>query len=177
MQIPETLVPINTKPKRKSKINEKGQIATLDTSIAIITVLIIISISTIHSYRIINRSRKTEKKIEAYKHIYFATESLVTTLGTPKEWHETGEIERIGLAGYKDNAVQNHQLNSEKIHKLKEISLEEIKEKLVLEDREIELKIEDMNGEEVVKKSDIDSNEQTEKIQVERIALMEGEIH
>jgi len=167
MQLHKAMVP--------TKMNSKAQIATLDTAIAILTALSLISLTTIHTYNIVDRSTEKEERINLQKELYFATESLITTPGEPLDWEKTRETERIGLAKYRENTVQNHQLDSEKTHSLKEKPLEEIKQGLGLGHRDVKITIQEINGEQLLNKTDIDKNSKT--TQIKRIALMEGEKH
>lgn len=156
-------------------MNSKGQIATLDTAIAILTALTMITLTTIHTYNIKDRSMEKEQRINLQKELYFATESLITTPGKPRDWEQSQQIKRIGLAKYRENTAQNHQLDPEKIQALKEKSPEEIKQSLGLEHREIRIKIQKIDGETVLDKKDISKNSKT--VQIKRIALIGEEKH
>ncbi len=158
------------------KLNQKAQIPSLDTATSIITILFIVSLTTTHSYNILNRSENKEERINLQKKLYFATESLITTPGEPKDWHKTEKTERIGLAKYKENTVKNHELNPTKIQELQEKPIEKIKKSLALTKKEIELKITKMNGKKILKKTEIE-NKSINTVQIKRIALIEDEKH
>jgi|GEM_PF-3784463 len=176
MRSDKKLVSNNILNIKNNSMGSKGQIATLDASVAFIIVMIIVVTTTTLTYEFIDTSIEREEKINAYKELYFATESLIATSGNPRNWHEIEEFERIGLAKYEENSIQNHELDPDKIQRLNEIPVEEVKEKLALEHRNIEIKIKRIDGEEIVKKTDI-SPEMNQRIQIKRVAVLKNDLY
>lgn len=163
MRINKTLVPKN------------GQIASLDLSIAFIVILTIITYTLIHHHTLINNSIQGEQKIEDQKTLYEASESLLTTPGKPLNWEEeTKNIKRIGTAKYEENTVKNHDLDSAKIKKLKQIPLNELKKGLGLENQKINIELKHINGEKILQRGTLNKRKTT---QITRITNYQGDLH
>ncbi len=155
-------------------VPRKGQITTLDLSTAFIIILSITIFTQTHHHQITSHSIRNQKKINTQKKLYTATESLITTPGKPRGWEKQPHKSQIlGLAEYKENTAKHHEINREKLEEMKKLPLETIKGKLGLEDLQISVEIQKLDGENLMKKTDL---EKKNPIQVKRIALMEGEI-
>lgn len=70
--------------------------------------------------------------------------------------------------------MKNHEIDPEKLNKIKQMPLSVLKEKLGLEEIDVSIEIHGINGEKIIEKKEL--NKGKESTQVTRTALMKGEI-
>ncbi len=161
----------------KTMVLQKGQIGTMDATIATIMVIATMTTTLSYSMILINHSKNTHTQLQKDRALYEATEILITTQGAPTDWHEKErDIERIGLAKYSQKTVQNHHLDPEKVMQLEEMTLDQINQKLGVGHDLSHLKIESIDNHKVLEKKIQKTKDQTER-KIKRIALLEGKIH
>lgn len=154
-------------------VSRRGQIASLDLGTSFLTILAILTITLSYNYMIIESSSNLSKRVKAKKKIYEATESFLTTSGKPLNWQEPStDIERIGVAEHKHKSILNHDMDSKKIQAIKQMPLENLKRYLGLEEGNISIKIEQLNGKEILNKGNLEKG-----YLITRIASMEGDLY
>lgn len=158
-------------------VSRKGQVTSLDVAVSTIVILILTATAFTHTINELKHSNKKHLQIELDKEAYESTESLLSSPGIPTNWQEIDkEIERIGLAKYSKNSVQHHDLDLEKVDKLKEFTLKELTEKIGIQNKVTSIEITSIQTGQtkVNKKTEADKLKETRRIT--RAALINGEL-
>ena len=136
---------------------------TIDLFISFLVLCMISCFFILDAFIIAKQTRERYAQFILQKKIFDASEALITTAGSPRDWVKP---ERIGLAEYSENSVKHHILSEDKIKKMSELGLDFIKENLLLEDYEVNIVIKKRNGIEL-----LNIGEKIKGTSVKRIAL------
>lgn len=160
----------------RSMVHEKGQIASIDVAVSMIVILALTATSLTYVYNGLEHSQNVHSQIEMDKEAYESTELLVTTPGMPINWHEPGkEIKRIGLSRYAQNTVQHHDLEKDKVERVKELSMKEVEQGLGVQNKVESLRITSIETGELKLNKERAPVETEETRKVSRIVLIGGE--